>query len=142
MVSCKGNGKCYSFNELTCYYTKNDSVTCLHNCKIKKCPNYLVCGSGANDIGKQCGGWTIEWQGKLGDITEGTTIYEGITEQAPATLSLDGQTDISHDLAIVLVNFLDFGNCKCWYDRFIIFQKHFNLRIPENVGKTIGWLVA
>ena len=45
MVTCKGNGKCYSFNELTCYYTKNNSVTCKHNCKIKKCPNYLVCGS-------------------------------------------------------------------------------------------------
>ena len=77
---------------------KNDNML-----PLSKDKNYLVCGSGANDIGKQCGGWTIEWQGKLGDITEGTTIYEGITEQAPATLSLDGQTDISHDLAIVVI---------------------------------------
>ena len=42
---------------------------------LDKTKNYLVIGSGANDIGKQCGGWTIEWQGKLGDITPGTTSW-------------------------------------------------------------------
>ncbi len=38
----------------------------------------FVAGAGANDIGFQSGGWTIEWQGKVGDITPGTTILEGI----------------------------------------------------------------
>jgi len=38
----------------------------------------LFAGAGANDIGLQSGGWTIEWQGKTGSITEGTTILEGI----------------------------------------------------------------
>lgn len=37
-----------------------------------------VAGQGANDIGLQCGGWTIEWQGKSGDIQPGTTILQGI----------------------------------------------------------------
>jgi beta-glucosidase len=35
---------------------------------------------GADNIGMQCGGWTIEWQGKLGKITPGTTLLEGIQE--------------------------------------------------------------
>jgi beta-glucosidase len=38
----------------------------------------FVAGQSANDIGMQCGGWTIEWQGAMGDITPGTTILEGI----------------------------------------------------------------
>lgn len=37
-----------------------------------------VAGAAADDIGIQSGGWTIEWQGKTGDITPGTTILEGI----------------------------------------------------------------
>jgi beta-glucosidase len=42
-----------------------------------------VAGTFANDIGAQCGGWTIEWQGKIGNITPGTTILDAI--QATAT---------------------------------------------------------
>ena len=38
-----------------------------------------VAGTSADDIGNQCGGWTIEWQGKSGDVTTGgTTILEAI----------------------------------------------------------------
>ena len=42
----------------------------------------VVAGSSANDIGMQSGGWTITWQGSAGNITEGTTIYEGLKEVA------------------------------------------------------------
>lgn len=38
----------------------------------------LLAGVGADDIGLQCGGWTIEWQGMPGDITPGTTIRQGL----------------------------------------------------------------
>ncbi len=38
----------------------------------------LVAGSKGNDIGAQCGGWSIWWQGGHGNITEGTTIYEAV----------------------------------------------------------------
>jgi beta-glucosidase len=41
----------------------------------------LVAGSKGNDVGALCGGWTISWQGSLGEITEGTTVYEGIAEK-------------------------------------------------------------
>jgi beta-glucosidase len=42
----------------------------------------LVAGRAADDIGIQCGGWTIEWQGEAGAITPGTTILEGIRQVA------------------------------------------------------------
>ncbi len=44
----------------------------------KDIPQIFVGGSAADDIGIQSGGWTIEWQGKKGDITPGTTILAGI----------------------------------------------------------------
>ncbi|KAI5075298.1 hypothetical protein GOP47_0009374 [Adiantum capillus-veneris] len=45
----------------------------------KKASKILVAGSHANDIGNQCGGWTITWQGNSGNITKGTTILEAIS---------------------------------------------------------------
>ncbi|MBN2352325.1 MAG: glycoside hydrolase family 3 C-terminal domain-containing protein [Spirochaetales bacterium] len=41
-------------------------------------PEILVAGPLADDLGSQCGGWTIEWQGGTGAMTEGTTILSGI----------------------------------------------------------------
>lgn len=39
----------------------------------KKASKILVAGAHADNLGYQCGGWTIEWQGLSGnDITEGT----------------------------------------------------------------------
>jgi beta-glucosidase len=43
----------------------------------------FVGGQAADDIGIQSGGWTIEWQGKQGAITPGTTILEGIEASVP-----------------------------------------------------------
>ncbi|KAA8543958.1 hypothetical protein F0562_021865 [Nyssa sinensis] len=41
----------------------------------KKAKKILVAGSHADNLGNQCGGWTIEWQGRTGnDLTVGTTI--------------------------------------------------------------------
>ncbi|MCO5581447.1 hypothetical protein L7F22_035331 [Adiantum nelumboides] len=41
----------------------------------------LAAGRHGNDTGLQCGGWTIEWQGKRGNVLVGTTILEGIKRQ-------------------------------------------------------------
>jgi beta-glucosidase len=41
-------------------------------------PRIFVAGQAADDVGLQCGGWTIAWQGGSGDITPGTTVLEGI----------------------------------------------------------------
>ncbi|KAG0531560.1 hypothetical protein BDA96_04G033000 [Sorghum bicolor] len=47
----------------------------------------LVAGSHADDLGSQCGGWTITWQGLTGNnLTVGTTILDGIKRAvAPGT---------------------------------------------------------
>jgi beta-glucosidase len=44
-----------------------------------------VAGKNANDIGNQCGGWSISWQGSSGNITEGTTIFEAIKQSVMTT---------------------------------------------------------
>jgi beta-glucosidase len=44
----------------------------------------FVAGQGADDIGLQSGGWTIEWQGRAGPITPGTTILDGIQQAVSA----------------------------------------------------------
>lgn len=47
----------------------------------KNLKHIFVVGSKANDIGSQCGGWTISWQGQKGNITLGTTILEAIKKR-------------------------------------------------------------
>ena len=44
----------------------------------KETPVIFIAGEGANDIGLQSGGWTLEWLGKPGNDNEGTTILSGI----------------------------------------------------------------
>ncbi|KAK7315568.1 hypothetical protein VNO77_34121 [Canavalia gladiata] len=45
----------------------------------KKASKILVAGSHAHNLGYQCGGWTIQWQGLGGNnLTEGTTILSAI----------------------------------------------------------------
>lgn len=65
-----------------------------------------VAGSNANDIGNQCGGWTIGWQGYSGDITPGTTIYEGLKEVAPDNdffYTADGTEWMNEHIAIAVI---------------------------------------
>ena len=48
--------------------------------------NVYVAGRSADNIGMQAGGWTIQWQGVVGEESEeiaGTTILEGMREVAP-----------------------------------------------------------
>ncbi|KAE9619812.1 hypothetical protein Lal_00040429 [Lupinus albus] len=45
----------------------------------KKASKILVAGTHADNLGYQCGGWTIEWQGVSGNnVTSGTTILSAI----------------------------------------------------------------
>ncbi|TQF70661.1 glycoside hydrolase family 3 protein [Pseudoalteromonas luteoviolacea] len=74
--------------------------------------NILISGDGADNIGKQSGGWTITWQGTNNansDFPGGTSIYEGIKQQVVKaggniTLSLDGSfaNNDKPDVAIVV----------------------------------------
>lgn len=51
---------------------------------LSSSPAWLeVAGSAADDIGLQCGGWTVGWQGAAGPVTEGTTLLEGLRSAFP-----------------------------------------------------------
>ncbi|MBB6366138.1 beta-glucosidase [Xanthomonas sacchari] len=70
----------------------------------------LVAGDGANDMGKQAGGWTLNWQGtgtKRADYPNGTTIWEGLQQQVSAAggsaeLAVDGKFATKPDVAVVV----------------------------------------
>jgi beta-glucosidase len=49
-----------------------------------KTSRVFVAGKNADNMGHQCGGWTISWQGGSGDTTPGTTILEGIRARSSA----------------------------------------------------------
>ncbi|MEX2963920.1 glycoside hydrolase family 3 protein [Microbulbifer sp. TYP-18] len=72
---------------------------------LKKNARIFVAGDHADNIGLQSGGWTIEWQGKRGAITDGTTILEGIRSLArgQVTYNAAGEGAAGHDVAIVVV---------------------------------------
>lgn len=69
--------------------------------------NVVITGSSAENMGKQCGGWTIQWQGRSGDITEGTTIAQGLIATAPQDVNIkvsNNEDDYKEsDLIIVAV---------------------------------------
>lgn len=66
-----------------------------------------VSGRGADDIGMQTGGWTIQWQGATGEITEGTTILEAIrnavSDSTEVTVSADGTGADGADVAVLVI---------------------------------------
>ncbi len=54
-----------------------------------------VAGKSADDLGNQCGGWTITWQGKSGNVTPGGTtilaaIRKAVSRNTRITFSKDG----------------------------------------------------
>lgn len=67
----------------------------------------IVAGENADDIGNQCGGWTISWQGTSGATTIGTTILQGIKNTVSAntivTYSKDGTGATGADIGIVVI---------------------------------------
>lgn len=67
-----------------------------------------VGGSNADDIGNQCGGWTIDWQGKSGEVTTGgTTILKAVqgavSKTTKVTFSKDGTGADGADVGIVVI---------------------------------------
>ena len=63
----------------------------------------LVAGTAADDLGVQCGGWTIEWMGGRGAITKGTTILAGLRALAGAHLRYEPTAEGSDTAEIGLV---------------------------------------
>lgn len=68
----------------------------------------LVAGKNADNIGHQCGGFTVAWQGTSGNefVEGGTSIWQGIQSVAAgATFSADGSLadPDKHDVAVVVI---------------------------------------
>ena len=73
----------------------------------KTAKRIVVAGKNADDIGNQCGGWTIDWQGKSGPIVPGgTTILAALKAAAKGgevTFSADGTGATGADVGVVVV---------------------------------------
>ena len=72
----------------------------------RKAKRIHVSGKGADDLGNQCGGWTITWQGKSGSPTQGTTLLAALQQgarDANVTYSRDGSGAAGADVAVVVV---------------------------------------
>ena len=79
--------------------------------------NIVLAGDKADDIGAQCGGWTISWQGGLDlnnkngnisgphKVTDGTTILEGFQEEADKDIKIKSSSrgNISDDAELAIV---------------------------------------
>ncbi|MDF1596899.1 MAG: glycoside hydrolase family 3 protein [Acidimicrobiia bacterium] len=66
-----------------------------------------VAGRAADDIGLQCGGWTVGWQGGSGRTTAGTTLLDGLRASSPHGIEFDPSGDFSSpnrpDIGIVCI---------------------------------------
>ena len=66
-----------------------------------------IAGSNADDVGNQCGGWTIAWQGGSGPMTTGTTIRRGLevgaARGARVTYSRDGAGAEGAKVVVVVI---------------------------------------
>ena len=74
----------------------------------KKLARIHVAGKSADNIGNQCGGWTIAWQGKSGEVTiGGATIFQAIraaaAKGASVTYSIDGSGAAGADVGIAVI---------------------------------------
>ena len=83
----------------------------------KNIKHLAVIGVAADDIGIQCGGWTITWQGQSGNILHGgTTILTAIRNTVAAgtqvSFSPDGSDLKGADAAVVVVGELPYAEMK------------------------------
>ena len=73
----------------------------------KTAKRILVAGRNADDLGNQCGGWTITWQGQSGTPTTGTTILAALRAAAgkgtEVAYAKDGGGAAGADAAVVVV---------------------------------------
>ena len=96
-----------------------------------------VAGKNADDLGNQCGGWTITWQGESGPLTKGTTIYEAIQVAVSSftnvTYSKDGSGAKGANVGIVVVGETPYSEMMGDKESLQLDKK--DLKAIENVRK-------
>jgi beta-glucosidase len=93
---------------------KNDNKTIPLSKSLK---HLAVVGAAANDLGIQCGGWTISWQGQAGNFIHGgttilTAIRNTVTPGTTVTFSADGNDVKGADAVVVVVGELPYAETK------------------------------
>ncbi|MGH7950768.1 MAG: glycoside hydrolase family 3 protein [Limisphaerales bacterium] len=83
----------------------------------KNLKRLAVVGEAADDLGIQCGGWTIDWQGRTGNVTTGGTtilaaIKKTVAAQTEVTFSSDGDNLTNVNAIIVVVGELPYAEGK------------------------------
>lgn len=74
----------------------------------KHIKHLAVVGAAADDLGIQCGGWTVDWQGRLGNVTHGGTtilaaIRQTVSPQTQLTFSPQATKLQGADAVIVVI---------------------------------------
>jgi beta-glucosidase len=117
---------------------------------LNKDARILVAGKSADNLGHQCGGFTIEWQGTAGNefVVGGTSIWKGIKQMATrAELSADGSGKDAdpkkHDVAIVVIGETPYaegmGDIRTGEDVVVQAGSQINglLKVLEPYGNTV-----
>ncbi|CBI24414.3 unnamed protein product, partial [Vitis vinifera] len=95
----------------------------------KKANKILVAGTHANNLGYQCGGWTITWQGLEGNnLTTGTTILSAISA------AIDPSTQVVYS-ENPDVEFVKCGNFS--YAIVVVGEKPYAEVLGDNLNLTI-----
>ena len=76
-----------------------------------------VAGRAADDLGMQCGGWTIDWQGRTGAVTRGGTtllaaVRAAVSPETRVTFSADGSGAAGADVALVTLGEMPYAEMK------------------------------
>lgn len=121
----------------------------------KDTPLIFLAGKGADDIGIQCGGWTIQWQGVTGAITPGTTLKEAFDATASGQVQYDrvgnfdnildgsGQPAIA-DVGIVVVAEKPYAEGEGDSDNLVLSQLDAGLidRVSERSQKVVVIIIS
>ena len=83
----------------------------------KNLKRLVVVGQAADDLGIQCGGWTIDWQGKTGNVTSGGTtllaaIKQSVSKNTEVTFSPDAENLRGAEAIIVVVGEMPYAEMK------------------------------
>jgi beta-glucosidase len=67
-----------------------------------------VAGKSGDDLGNQCGGWTITWQGSSDNVTPGGTtvlqaIRKAVSKETKVTFAADGKGAEGADVGVVVI---------------------------------------
>ena len=74
---------------------------------LSKTARLAVSGSGADNTGAQCGGWTINWQGQSGNVVPGATSILAAMRDAsrePIDFAPGGVTATEADVNVVIIS--------------------------------------